>query len=319
MTKPARILCAAIFALPLQPLSRASSLLVSYTSANGGGGIDRFSLIPQAAGTLFDSENAAVTSLTVANNTAYWVSGTQVLSESLAGTTGGGGKTALPGVPFDGVSISDLAVDPATKSYLVGWIAPGFGWFIAQYPLKPDGTFTIFVNATAPIQGLSVVGDKSYWIEGTKIWSQNLDGTGKTQVQSFTFGNVTLNDLAVDPASQTYFLAASTSGLPPLVARYPLTPNSTGTLFTFGNNNIAALTVAGDRAYWIDGSSVWSENLNGTGLTLQETLPTGFTPTDLAVSLDTPGAVPEATSAMMLGGGLIAIGFFRRRRRRTTL
>ena len=43
----------------LQPLSRAGTLLVSY------------SLDPQAPGTIFDTELSAVTSVTAANNTAY--------------------------------------------------------------------------------------------------------------------------------------------------------------------------------------------------------------------------------------------------------
>ena len=75
------------------------------------------------------------------------------------------------------------------------------------------------------------------------------------RVQSFPFGNISLSDLAVDTASQTYLLAASTPGVPPLVGRYPLTSNSSGTVFAISNNNISALTIAGGRAYWIDGSA----------------------------------------------------------------
>ena len=296
----------AIFlALALQPVSHASALFVSYSSS-AGGGVDQFSLVPQTPGTIFDSENASVSSLTVAGNRAYWVSANQVYSDSLTDNTGGEGKTSLPSVPFGGVTVSDLAVDPVTNSYLVGWIAPGFGWFIAQYPLTPNASFNVFVNATNPIQGLTVVGNTAYWIEGTNIWSQNLDGTGKTLVQSFTLGNVSLSDLAVDLPSQTYLLAASSSGLPPLVGRYPLAPQSSGQLFAFGSSSITALTIAGDRAYWIDGSSVWSENLNGTNLTLQETFPSQLTPTDLAVSL-TPAAVPEPTGWILIAGGLMVL------------
>jgi hypothetical protein len=40
-------------------------------------------------------------------------------------------------------------------------------------------------------------------------------------------------------------------------------------------------------------------------LTLQETLPNGLTPTDLAVSLDAPVATPEPATSTALGGGLI--------------
>ena len=313
-----RIFCATIFALSFQPLSRADSLLVSFTSADGGGGIEAFSLAPQSAGTLFDSENAPVTSLTAANNTAYWVTGgTQVYSDGLTDTTGGAGKTALPSVPFGGVSVTDLAVDPATNSYLVGWNAPGFGWFIAQYPLIPNANFSIFSNDTAPIQGLTVADNKAYWIEGTNLWSENLDGTGKSVLQSFTFGNVALSDLAVDPVSQTYLLAASEPGLPPLLARYPLTPQASGTVFTFANNNIPAVTIAGNRAYWIDGSSVWSEDLNGTGLTLQETLPSQYTLTDLAVSQVVPAAVPEPATWTMLASALIGMVLVTRRHQRS--
>lgn len=305
-----------IFVLVLQPLSHADTLFVSYSSAAGGGGIEQFSLSPQTPGTVFDLENAPVSSLTVAGNMAYWVSADQVYSDSLADAGGGFGKTPLPSVPFGGVTVSDLAVDPVTNSYLVGWIAPGFGWFIAQYPLTPNGNFNVFVNATNTIQGLTVVGNTAYWIEGTNIWSQNLDGTGKTLVQSFTLGNVSLSDLAVDPLSQTYLLAATSTGLPPLVARYPLTPQSSGQLFAFGNSSTTALTVSGDRAYWIDGSSVWSENLNGTDRTLQETLPSQFMPTDLAVSLNTPAAAPEPASLVLLGSGLIVLALASRQYQR---
>jgi hypothetical protein len=298
----------------LHPSSRAASLLVSYESATGGGGVDLFSLTPQSPGSLFDSENAPVTSLTVANHTAYWVADHQIYSDSLSDVTGGGNKGLLPSVPFGGVTVDDITVDPASNSYLVAWTAPGYGWFIAQYPLSPAGNFNVFVNATTVLKGLTIAGDKAYWIEGTNVWSQNLDGTGKALVQSFTLGGVSLNDLAVDTASQTYLLAAATSGLPPLIARYPLTPNASGTLFAFANEDIAALTVAGGRAYWLEGSSVWSENLNGTDLTLQATLPAGLTPTDLAVSLDAPAAVPEPAYDVAIAGVLILFGLVGRKR-----
>lgn len=315
-----KIFCVATFMFSFQALSRADSLLVSYASAAGAGGIEMFSLTPQSAGTLFDAENAPITSLTTAGNAAYWVTaGTQVWSDGLADTTGGAAKTALPSVPFGGVSITDLAVDPVTNSYLVGWNAPGFGWFIAQYPLAPNAAYSIFSNDTAPIQGLTVAANQAYWIEGTNLWLENLDGTGKTVLQSFTLGNVVLNDLAVDLASQSYLLAASTTGLPPLLARYPLTPQASGTLFAFANNNIPGVTISGNRLYWIDGSNVWSEDLNGTGLTLQETLPSQYTLTDLAVSQVVPAAVPEPATRMMLAVALIGMLLITRRHRWTTL
>jgi len=216
-----KLLGLAVLILATQSFTQAASLLVSYSSLNGGG-VEKFSLTPQSAGTIFDLETDAITSLTVAGNTAYWVSGNaQIYSDSLNDVTGGAAKTALPSIPFAGVTVSDLAVDPATNQYLVGWIAPGRGWFIAQYPLAPAGAFSVSVNATATIQGLSIVGGKAYWIEGINVWSQNLDGTDKTRVQNFSLGGVELNDLAVDSASQTYLLSAVTSGLPPLIARYP--------------------------------------------------------------------------------------------------
>jgi hypothetical protein len=312
---PLNLLCFTAIILSTQPFGRAASLLVSYSSINGGG-IEKYSLTPQTTGTIFDQETVAVNSLTVANNTAYWASGgTQIYSDSLNDATGGAAKTALPSLPFGGVTISDLAVDPATNQYLVGWIAPGYGWFIVQYPLSPPGDFSIFVNATTTIQGLTIAGNKAYWIEGINVWSQNLDGTGKSQVQNFSFGGVELNDLAVDSASQTYFLAAATNGLPPLIARYPLTPNANGNLFTFATNNIPAVTLAGDRAYWIDGQGVYSKRLDGTDFTLQETLPNGLTPTDLAVSLDAPVSAPEPATSTALGGGLILFAMLLRNRR----
>jgi len=308
-----KLLTTTALILSLHTSGRASSLLVSYTTASGGGGIERYSLTPQSAGTTFDTETTPVTSLTAVNNTAYWATGTRIFSDSLTDPAAGAGKTLLSTIPFAGFSISDLAVDPITNTYLVGWIAPGLGWFVVQYPLAPNSDFTIFSNDTAPIQGLTVVGNTAYWTEGSGIFSEHLDGTGKSQIQSFNFGAVTLNDLAVDPASQTYFLAAATSGLPPLIARYPLTLNSSGTLFAFANSNINALTIAGDQAYWIDGMSIWSENLNGTGLTLQETLPSQLTPTDLAVSLDPMVAAPEPATWTLLGIALLLCGTGHRR------
>lgn len=268
-----------------------------------------FSLVPQSAGTPFASANSAVNFVSAANNTAYWSTDTQIWSDSLNDTTGGTAKTALPSIPFGGVTISDLAVDPAANLYQVAWNAPGFGWFIAQYPLAPSSTnFSIFTNNTTLVHGLSIVGDKTYWLEGMNILSQNLDGTGKTQVQSFNFGTVTLNDLAVDPASQTYLLAATTDGIPPLIARYPLTPNSSGNLFAFANNNVVALTLANNRAYWIEGANVWSENLNGTDLQLQETFAPGITPTDLAIAAD----APEPLTASLCGLCLLTLATIRK-------
>jgi hypothetical protein len=272
-----------------------------------------FSLSPLSPGTLFDSENVPVTSLTVAGDAAYWVAGSQVTADNLADTTGGGSKVLLPSTPFAGVTVTDLAVSPASNTYLVGWTAPGYGWFVAQYPLTPAGAFTVFSNDSNPIHGLTIAGNTAYWIDGANVFSEQLDGTGKAILQSFTAGAVTLNDLAIDSVNQTYVLAASTAGIPPLLARYPLTPNASGAVFAFANSNIPAVTVAGDTLYWIDGQSVWSENLNGTNLTLQETLPSQFTPTDLAVSLSTPATTPEPHSEALLGGGLIVLGMVRRR------
>lgn len=122
MKTPIRTLCTTLLALSFLSLSRADSLLVSCASTDGGGGIEQFSLTPQAAGTLFDPENAAITSVTVANHTVYWAS-TQVCSDSVTDTTAGVGKTPLPSVPFASVSITDLAVDPVIQSSLVPWNA----------------------------------------------------------------------------------------------------------------------------------------------------------------------------------------------------
>lgn len=310
----AKTLAAVAILLSVQSVAPASSLFVSYTSSSGGG-IDVFSLTPQTPGTQYDSENAGVSSLTVANNTAYWVTNSlQIYSDTLNDQTGGTGKTALNSVPFAGVTITDLAVDPVSGSYFVGWNAPGYGWFVADYPSTTDPAYSIFVNGADPIRGLTVDGNKAYWIEGTRLLSQNLDGTGKSVFQSFD-STVTLFDLGIDSADQAYFLSAYAPGLSPLLIRYPLTTNASGNLVSISNTNIAALTLAGDRLYWIDGSSIWSENVNGTGLTLQQTLPSGFTPTDLAVSLDTvtTAAVPEPATSAMVGGVLIALAFFTRR------
>ena len=306
---------AMLLALCLAPVTRADAVLVSFSTATGGG-IDEFSLTPEASGTVFDAENTAVNSVTIANNTAYWSTGSQIFSDSLTDSAYGANKTALPSIPFAGVSITDLAVDPATNSYFVGWNAPGYGWFIAEYPLSPSGNYSIFKDGTAPIQGLTVSGDTAYWIEGTKIYSQKLDGSGLTQLQNFDPG-VSLFDLAVDPAAHTYFLGAAA---PPvsILGEYPLTPNASGNVFAFANDNITALTIAGDRAYWIDGQSVWSENLNGQNLTLQEMLPQQFTPTDLAVSLDTPAAAPEPATVVVVIGGFIVIALVKRRLKRTS-
>ena len=315
MKRLTHILCATALTLATQTFSQASSLLVSYTSA-GGGGIEKFSLSPQTAGTVFDSENVAVRSVTTANNVAYWSSDTQVFADSLTDATGGGGKTLLPSIPFAGVTVTDLAVDVGTNSYLLGWNAPGYGWFVVQYSLAPNSTYTIFSNDTDVVHGLSVAGNNAYWAEGSSIYSEHLDGTGKALLQSFTLGAVSINDVAIDSAGQTYLIGATTPGLPPLIARYPLTPNASGTLFAFATSNVEALTLAGDRAYWIDGMSIWSEKLDGTDLTLQETLAAGLTPTDLAVTLDAPAGVPEPESSVTLGSGLVMLSLLTRRRRK---
>ena len=317
MNTTLRILFATLIAISLQQFSRADSLLVSYSSATGGG-IQKFSLTPNSSGTLFASDAGAINHLSVANNTAYWATNTQIWSDSLADITAGSGKNALPSVPFGGVTITDIAVSPTNNSYYVGWDAPGFGWFIAQYPLSPASTFTVFSNDSNPVKGISIAGNNVYWIDGSNILSQNLDGSGRTTIQSFTLGPVTLNDLAVDPVTQSYLLSATTSGIPPLLARYPLVPQASGTLFAFGSD-IPAVEISGDRAFWIDGSNIWSENINGTDLTLQETLPSDLTLTDLAISVDQPvNTVSEPATGGMFATGLFALvlmGWYTRRTR----
>lgn len=236
MYRTLRILYATLIALSLQSFSRADSLLVSYSSANGGG-IQQFSLTPQSSGTLFASDSSAINHLTIANNTAYWSTNTQIWSDNLADISGGTAKSALPSVPFAGVSITDIAVSPADNSYFVAWDAPGYGWFIAQYPLSPSSSsFTVFSNDSNPVKGLTVADNRVYWIDGANVFSQNVDGTGRTTLQTFNLGPVTLNDLAVDLATQSYVLSATTPGLPPLLAQYPLTPQASGVLFAFGSD-----------------------------------------------------------------------------------
>jgi hypothetical protein len=302
-----RILCATLIALSLSSLSRADSLLVSYSSASGGG-IQKFSLTPQSSGTLFASDNAAINNITVASNTAYWATSNQIWADSLTDITGGTTRNALPSVPFAGVSITSLAVSPTNNSYFVGWDAPGYGWFVVDYPLSPTSdTFTVFSNDSHPVKGLTVVVNRVYWIDGDNVFSQNVDGSGRTTVQTFDAGAVTLRDLAVDPVTQSYLLSATTSGLPPLLAQYPLTPQASGVVFAFGAD-IPGVVISGDRVFWIDGSNIWSKNINGTDLILQETLPSDFTLTDLAISPDQPvTAVPEPATVSMFAMGLFAL------------
>ncbi len=318
MYRTFRIVLATFIVLLLQPLSRADSLFVSYASASGGG-IQQFSLAPQSSGTLFASDSSAINNVTVANHIAYWSTSTQIWSDSLTDLSGGSAKSPLPSIPFAGVTISDLAVSPTGNSYFVGWNAPGYGWFVAQYPLAPTSTtYNIFSDDSNLVKGLTVAGGRVYWIDGANVFSQNLDGTGRITVQSFNSGQVTLNDLAVDPATQSYILSANTSGIPPVLAQYPLTPQSSGKLFDIGSSDIPGITIAGDRAYWIDGSNVWSQNIDGTDLTLQETLPSDFTLTDLAVSLDPPvTSVPEPAAAGMFATGLFALALMGWHTRRT--
>src|SRR3954453_5731381 len=118
---PKNLLTTIALILSLHTPGQASSLLVSYTTTTGGGGIEKYSLTPQSAGTTFDTEAAPVTSLTAVNNTAYWATGTSIFSDPVADSTGGAGKTLLSTIPFAGFTITDLAVDPITNSYLEGW------------------------------------------------------------------------------------------------------------------------------------------------------------------------------------------------------
>jgi hypothetical protein len=305
-----RYLCAIVFAGLVPSFCLADSLLVSYSSG-AGGGIEKFSLVPHSAGTTLVTESSGVTTVTVANNTAYWVSNNQIWSDNVA-DIGGAGKTALPSVPPVPVTITSLAVSATDNSYLVGWDAPGFGWFVAKFPLTGSDPYTVFSNDSSQVKGLTVSGNQAYWIDGTDVLTTNLDGSGRAKFQSFTLGPVTLYDVAVNAATQTYFLAASTPGLPPLIVQYPLTPQASGNLFTFSpsNNTITALTIGGDTVYWTDGSSIWSENLDGTGLTVQQTFDAGVTITDLAVVQDQPTAtpVPEPSSAALMLAGLLGVG-----------
>jgi hypothetical protein len=290
-SRPARLffaLAALVFAAPAYALS----YFVSF-----GGGVDmigKYPLDPFFAGTTFATADNAQ-GLTYADGKLYWLEGANVWMQNVDGT----GKTLLQTY---GVTPTDLAVDAAGGSYFASF---GGGIdMIGKYPLQPFFAGTTLVG-TNDAHGLTYADGKIYWLEGANVWMQNVDGTGKTLLQTY---GVTPTDLAVDAASGNYF--ASFGGGLDMIGKYPLSPFFAGTTFT-GSDDAHGLTYADGKVYWLEGTHVWMQNVDGSGKELLQTF--GIAPISLAVETAPlsnplpPVGVPDPAATGLLVAGALGI------------
>jgi hypothetical protein len=165
---------------------------------------------------------------------------------------------------------------------------------IGVYPAVPNAWGSEFAATGSSAHGLTVAGEKLYWLEGNDIYVQGILGGSKTQFQSF---GVSPTDLTVDPASGSY--QASFGGGIDNIGTYPLAPFSWGTEFATANDP-HGLSLSGNTLYWLAGNDIWMQDIGSTSKSLFQSF--GVAPTDLAV--DEAGGFYYAS----FGGGIDNIG-----------
>jgi hypothetical protein len=193
----------------------------------------------------------------------------------------------VPLAAFVALGVPENAV---ASEIFVSFASPG-AQTINAYPLAPDSAGQRIIPATAP-QGLTTAGGKLYWIDGTTVYDANLDGTGVTTLLNL---GVAPTSIAVSASDNEIFVSFNSPGAQTINV-YPLVPDAVGQRLISATAP-TGLTIAGGKLYWIDGTTVYGANLDGTGITTLLSL--GIVPTSIAVdaadseifaSFDSPGA-----------------------------
>jgi hypothetical protein len=288
----------AVAALAFAAPTYALSYFVSF-----GDGVDiigQYPLDPFNVGTTFATATDAK-GLTYADGKVYWLEGVNVWQQNVDGSD----KTLLQSF---GVAPIDLAVDASTGSYFASF--GGGVDIIGKYSTTPFSIGTTFAG-TDDAHGLTYANGQLHWLEGSNVWTQNADGSGKTLLQTF---GVAPSDLTVDAAGGNYF--ASFGGGIDIIAKYPLNPFNIGTTFADANDP-HGLTYADGKLYWLEGTHVWMQNADGTGKELLQTF--GIAPTGLAVQTAPvsnplpPVGVPDpAATGLLVAGALGLLAMVRR-------
>ncbi|MDB5801247.1 MAG: hypothetical protein JWL63_2186 [Rhodocyclales bacterium] len=303
---PLKSLMLGLATLGLLLSAGAQATALSYFASFGGStdDIGQYPVSPMAWGTYFSGTSADAHGLTVSGDSLYWLEDKNVWSQK----TDGSGKTLLQTF---GIAPIDLAVDAASGSYFASF--GGSTDDIGKYPISPMAWGTFFTGTSADAHGMTVAGDKLFWLEDKNVWMENLDGSSKTLLQTFGISPV---DLAVDFTSGYYF--ASFGGSTDDIGKYPLSPMAWGTFFAGTSSDAHGMTVADGKLYWLEDKNVWMEDLDGTNKTLLQTF--GIAPLDLAVfdvpptpDPEPPTGVPEPATAYLLVAALLGGGLVRRR------
>ena len=279
----------------------AHAVPASYFASFGGAynDINKYPLAPGAWGTHFSDTSTAAHGLTLAGDNLYWLEDKSVWTQRLDGS----GKTLLQSF---GVAPVDLAVDVASGSYFTSF--GGAYNDINKYPLTPGAWGVHFTDTSASAHGLTLAGSSLYWLEDRDVWTQRLDGSGKTLLQRF---GVAPTDLAIDINGGSYFV--SFGGAYDDINKYPLTAMAWGTHFTDTSTDARGLTITGDSLYWLEGNDVWTQRLDGSGKTLLQRF--GIAPVDLAVFVPEATPVPEPEGLPIFVAGLVMVGMCVARRR----
>jgi hypothetical protein len=308
----ARILCAAsvLFCAAAITASKAQADAVYYASFGGTTqDIGVYPLIPMAWGSYFSGTSADAHDLTVAGSHVYWEEGNNIYQANIDGSS----KILLQSF---GIAPTSLAVDETLGTYFASF--GGATQDIGAYPISPMAWGSYFAGTGTSAHDLTVAGNQLFWVEGENIWEENVDGTGKTLLQTFGIDPVSL---AVDAASGMYY--ASFGGTTNDIGVYPISPMAWGSYFTGTGTGAHDLTIAGDQLFWLEGDNVWEQNLDGSDKTLLQTF--GIAPTSLAVFIPAPDpvdpnepgtamGVPEPISLSLLGAGVLGVSRLRRRR-----